>query len=265
MGVGLPQYQVQILIALGLLGVYVGWRGGMQRMAGFYDMPSATKHLAYGLILGAFSAIFIDQLFISTVASTGVVYVEFILLMFFIGLFQALLFHFLLTRKGVRILYAPPTSGWTMGLGMGAIQASYLMIRMADPQWPLWYSGFNLYMIGFGVWVTFFMPALEAIIGSWQGSSIVEKKPISVMWQAGIFRGFILILVLLGITTQPILLLILPPAALYGFSIAEKKWLPSALIPSVRQEYERTIRKSAERAKSKANRQLGELVSGSEE
>jgi hypothetical protein len=121
MGVSLPAYQVQLLIAIGLLGVYAGWRGGMQRMAGFYDMPSATKHLAYGLVLGAFSAIFIDQLFITTVASTGVVYFEFILLMFFIGLFQALLVHFVLTRKNVRMLRAPPTSGWTMGLGMGAI------------------------------------------------------------------------------------------------------------------------------------------------
>lgn len=265
MGVSLPAYQVQLLIAIGLLGVYAGWRGGMQRMAGFYDMPSATKHLAYGLVLGAFSAIFIDQLFITTVASTGVVYFEFILLMFFIGLFQALLVHFVLTRKNVRMLRAPPTSGWTMGLGMGAIQASYLMIRMADPLWPLLYSGFNLMMIGLGVWITLFMPALEGVIGSWQGSAIVDKKPISVMWQAGIFRGLILIVVLLGLTWQPIILLILPPASIYGFSKAEEKWLPSALIPSIRQEYNRTLRKAKIRATLRDNREQGERVSDSEE
>ncbi len=265
MAVGLPQYQVQILLAIGLLGVYAGWRGGMQRMAGFYDMPNATKHLAFGLVLGAFSGILIDGLFIEWVAELGAVPLESIGLMVFLGLLQALVFHFLLTREGVRLLRAPPTSGWTMGLGMGAIQASYLMIRMADPNWPGFVSGFNINMILVGILITISMPALEAILGSWQGSAVVEKKPLSVLWQAGLFRSFILIVVLLGITSQPILLITLPPAVLYGFSLAEEKWLPSALIPSVRQEYERTLRKAAKRAIVKENRQLGEIVFDSEE
>ncbi|MBO58003.1 MAG: hypothetical protein CMA77_03290 [Euryarchaeota archaeon] len=265
MGVGLPQYQVQILLAIGLIGVYAGWRGGMQRMAGFYDMPNATKHLAFGLVLGAFSGILIDGLFIEWVAELGAVPIESIGLMVFLGLLQALVFHFLLTREGVRLLRAPPTSGWTMGLGMGAIQASYLMIRMADPNWPGFVSGFNMNMIMVGILITICMPALEAILGSWQGSAVVEKKPLSVLWQAGLFRSFILIVVLLGITSQPILLIILPPAVLYGFSIAEEKWLPSALIPSVRQEYQRTLRKATKRAIQKENRELGEFVFDSEE
>ena len=95
MALDLPQYQVQILIALGTLGVYVGWRGGMQNMAGFYDMPNATKHLAFGIVLGAFSGILIDGLFISLVAETGAVLIETLGLMIFVGLAQSLLFHFL--------------------------------------------------------------------------------------------------------------------------------------------------------------------------
>ena len=163
------------------------------------------------------------------------------------------------------MLRAPPTSGWTMGLGMGALQASYLMIRMADPNWPGFVSGFDYKMILVGFWIAITMPALEAIIGSWQGAAVVEKKPLSVLWQAGLFRGFILIVVLLGITSQPILLIVLPPAVLYGFSKAEEKWLPSALIPSVRQEYNRTLRKASIRAILRDNREQGERVFDSEE
>jgi len=265
MGVGLPQYQVQMLLVIGLLGVYAGWRGGMQRMAGFYDMPNATKHLAFGIVLGALSGILIDGLFIEWVAELGAVPLESIGLMIFLGLLQALLFHFLLTRKSVRVLRAPPTSGWTMGLGMGALQASYLMIRMADPNWPGFVSGFDYKMVFVGLWIALTMPALEAIIGSWQGAAVVEKKPLSVLWQAGLFRGFILIVILLGITSQPILLIVLPPAVLYGFSKAEEKWLPSALIPSVRQEYDRTQRKASIRAAIRDNREQGMSVLESEE
>ena len=265
MGLDLPQYQVQVLIALGTIGVYVGWRGGMQNMAGFYDMPNATKHLAFGIVLGAFSGILIDGLFISLVAQTGVVLIETLGLMIFIGLAQSLIFHFLLSREKVRILLASPTSGWTMGLGMGALQASYLMLRMADPNWIGFVSGFNWKMILTGVWITITLPAIEATLGSWQGAAVVDKKPLTVMWQSGLYRGFVLIAVLVGITAQPILLLVLPVVAIYGFTIAEEKWLPSALIPSIRQEYYRTVRKSSERARLKEQRQHGDIVNDSEE
>ena len=265
MALDLPQYQVQILIALGTLGVYVGWRGGMQNMAGFYDMPNATKHLAFGIVLGAFSGILIDGLFISLVAQTGAVLIETLGLMIFVGLAQSLIFHFILSREKVRLLLASPTSGWTMGLGMGALQASYLMIRMADPNWIGFVSGFNWPMILTGVWITITLPAIEAALGSWQGAAVVDKKPLTVMWQSGLYRGFVLIAVLVGITAQPILLLVLPVVAIYGFSVAEEKWLPSALIPSIRQEYYRTVRKSSERARLKAERQHGDIVNESEE
>lgn len=265
MAVGIPQYQVQVLIALGTIGVYVGWRGGMQRMAGFYDMPSATKHLAWGIVLGAISGLLIDGLFISVTAEAGAVLIETLGLMIFLGLAQSLAFHYLLTRKPVRLLRAPPTSGWTLGLGMGALQASYLMIRMADPNWIGFVSGFNWQMIAVGVWITLTLPAIEGALGSWQGAAVTDKKPLTVMWQTGMFRGFLLIIVLLGITAQPVLLVTLPIIAHYGFTTAEEKWLPSSLIPSVRQEYDRTIRLAKTRANQKATRERGELFTDSEE
>jgi hypothetical protein len=228
-------------------------------------MPNATKHLAWGIVLGAISGLLIDGLFISLVAETGAVLIETLGLMIFLGLAQSLAFHFLLTRSGVRLLRAPPTSGWTLGLGMGALQSSYLMIRMVDPNWIGFVSGFNWQMIAVGLWITLTVPAIEGALGAWQGAAVTDKKPLSVMWQTGIFRGFLLVIVLLGVTAQPILLVMLPVFAFYGFSKAEEKWLPSALIPSVRQEYERTLRKASSRAQNKANRERGEKVFDSEE
>jgi hypothetical protein len=80
------------------------------------------------------------------------------------------------------------------------------------------------------------------------------------MWQSGLYRGFVLIIVLVGITAQPILLLVLPVIAIYGFATAEERWLPSALIPAIRQEYNRTLRKATERARHKSERERGARV-----
>jgi hypothetical protein len=55
------------------------------------------------------------------------------------------------------------------------------------------------------------------------------------------------------------------PAAIYGFSIAEKKWLPSALLPEIRQEFDRTARASSQRHQQKSERIRGEIVYGEDE
>lgn len=260
MAVDIPQMQMQLLIALGLLGVYAGWRGGMAKMAGFYDMPNATKHLGWGIVVGSASVYFIDGLFVQEVAYFRAVGVANLSLMFFLGLLQSLVIHFLLTRKGVRLLRAPPTSGWTLGLGMGAIISSYLMIRMASPGWPGFASGFTPLMIFVGLWITFTLPVGEAALGAWQGSAITTKKPLTVMWQAGIFRGLLLIVTLIGVTAQPVFLLSLPLAAYWGFTIAEEKWLPAALLPAIKQEYDRTLRMADRRRRERRERARGDVM-----
>jgi len=266
MALGIAQSTFQILTAIGMVGIFIGWRGGMQRMAGFYDMPSATKHLAFGIAIGSFTGWFIDNLFVQQVVATRFVLIDrTVVFMLLLGFAQSLLLHFILTRKGTLNARACATSGWTLGLGMGALQAVYLMIRMADPLWPGFVSGFNPKMLLFGFWLVIHLPALEAILTSWQGASIIEKRPWGVLWKSGVLRGFILIIATVGITSQPVLLIIMLPAAIYGFSIAEKKWLPSALLPEIRQEFDRTARASSQRHQQKSERIRGEIVYGEDE
>ena len=136
---------------------------------------------------------------------------------------------------------------------------------MASPGWPGYVSGFTPEMIAVGLWITITLPVGEAALGSWQGAAITLKKPLSVMWQTGIFRGLLLIITLLSVTAQPIFLLILPLAAYWGFTVAEEKWLPAALLPSIKQEYERTVRMSEKRRRQKREREKGEYVTHHED
>ena len=48
----IPLVQMQLAIAIGLLGVYIGWRGIIAKMTGFYDMAGAFKYLLYGIVSG---------------------------------------------------------------------------------------------------------------------------------------------------------------------------------------------------------------------
>ena len=47
-----PIAQQQIAFAIGLLGIYVGWRGIISKMTGFYDIANASKNLLYGIVVG---------------------------------------------------------------------------------------------------------------------------------------------------------------------------------------------------------------------
>ena len=56
----LPMVQMQLAFAIGLIGIYVGWRGTIARMTGFYDLSGAVKTLMFGLVAGVFAASAID-------------------------------------------------------------------------------------------------------------------------------------------------------------------------------------------------------------
>ena len=56
-----PLYQQQIAFAIGLLGVYAGWRGTISKMTGFFDLSSAAKNLLYGIVVGMIFAVIVDS------------------------------------------------------------------------------------------------------------------------------------------------------------------------------------------------------------
>ena len=55
-------WEMQVAFAIGLLGIYVGWRGTIAKMTGFYDLSGAVKTLLFGIISGGIAATAIDSL-----------------------------------------------------------------------------------------------------------------------------------------------------------------------------------------------------------
>ena len=60
--VPIAMWEMQLAFAIGLLGIYVGWRGTIARMTGFYDLSGAVKTLLFGLVAGVLAASVIDGL-----------------------------------------------------------------------------------------------------------------------------------------------------------------------------------------------------------
>ena len=58
----IAMWEMQIAFAIGLLGIYAGWRGTIAKMTGFYDLSGAVKTLLYGIVSGVLAASAIDAL-----------------------------------------------------------------------------------------------------------------------------------------------------------------------------------------------------------
>ena len=98
---GIPLWQLQVVTSIGIIGVWIGWKGGMARRIGFYDLPTATRLLLYGFFAGALYQFLAASMVLDPIwAGTGLPIVE----GFLLSLTFSLLTMFLLTRQGVRQL-----------------------------------------------------------------------------------------------------------------------------------------------------------------
>lgn len=123
----------QIAIILPLVGMSFGWKGVMTKYAGFYDTQTAWNQVFWGLLLGAMYGLLASS-FILEPALAGayngiegefnIFNVVIIVLLVSIGA------HFMLIRKKVRHHHSQPTSGWALGLSLGAMVAMFFVARM---------------------------------------------------------------------------------------------------------------------------------------
>ena len=239
--IGIPLWQLQVATSIGLIGVWIGWRGGMSKMVGFYDLPTATRLLLYGFFVGAVyqaasSSLVLDPLW----TNLGFPLLELLLL----SLCLSLLTMFLLTREGVRQLNGQPTAGWTFGLGLGSMLVVLLIYRLISTT----YAGVGFIVTGFGIPTLFFgvvlaalVPWSMAIIGSWQGWNALEGRRFKPAFKAMLLHSMLLVIIAFGLT-YPITLLILPASIIWGQSTADRIWLPSGLSPRMKQEWTRLQR-----------------------
>ena len=83
------------------------------------------------------------------------------------------------------------------------------------------------------------------------------------IWKAALARGLLLFLLAYGVLNLPMLLMLVP-AVLLGQMRADDEWLPLALLPALRQEYERVRRKGGKRLRQRRERERGVPVSEEE-
>ncbi|MDA0716142.1 MAG: hypothetical protein O3A74_06255 [archaeon] len=123
----------QIAIILPLIGMSFGWKGVMTKYAGFYDTQTAWNQVFWGLLLGAMYGLLSNSYILEpALAGTynGIEGQFNVFNVVIIVLLVSLSTHFMLIRKKVRHHNSQPTSGWALGLSLGAMVAMFFVARM---------------------------------------------------------------------------------------------------------------------------------------
>ncbi|MBJ03788.1 MAG: hypothetical protein CMB65_03740 [Euryarchaeota archaeon] len=236
---GIPLWQLQVATSIGILGVWIGWRGGMSKMIGFYDLPTATRLLLYGFFGGALYQFFASSMVLDPIwTGTGLPIIEGLLL----TLSFSLLTMFLLTRQGVRQLNGQPTAGWTFGLGAGSMLVVLLIYRLITTTGAGFLtSGFGFPSLFFGIVLATIVPWSMALIASWQGWNALEGRRFKPAFKAMMLHTTLLFTLAIGLN-YPWFLPIIPALIFFGQKRADEVWLISGLSPRMKQEWNRLQR-----------------------
>ena len=239
----IPLWQLQVATSIGIIGVWIGWRGGMSKMVGFYDLPTATRLLLYGFFAGAIyqtlcSILVLDPLWL------GTPFIPTLFSALLLSLTLSLLTMFMLTREGVRRLKGQPTAGWTFGLSIGSMLVVRLIYRLFEATSEgvgFIVSGFGWQSLLFGFLLAAIVPWSIAIISSWQGWHALEGRRFKPAFKAMLLHTMLLVIIAFGVV-WPFTLLMLPPAIMWGQKQADTVWLQAGLSPRMKQEWTRLQR-----------------------
>ena len=168
-------WEMQLAFAIGLLGVYAGWRGTIARMTGFYDLSGAFKSLLFGLVAGVLIASLIDSLILEPIRLQSVNIISVSIIALFIGMAESAFALFLLGRPRTVGLRASAPYGWTLGLGFGAMRSAHLNVRLFDPEVWVGTTGFEAFH-RFSIVLTLTTCIGHASVASWQGSKIIQHE-----------------------------------------------------------------------------------------
>ena len=249
----IEMWEMQAAFAIGLLGIYFGWRGSLAKMTGFYDLSGAVKTLLFGILSGVLAASAIDVLILSEVRAEAQNIISLSAIALVIALAESSFTLFVLGRSRTVGLRACAPYGWTLGLGFGAMRSAHLNVRLFDP--VVWDgTGFNVQNIAFACILTIVICLGHASIATWQGSRIIENSRFRPLIYGSIARSALILATVLAVFFPPTLVLVAPIVAWAWFP-AQESWLPSGLTPAARQAYRRTIRQ-ADINKSRADSRI---------
>ena len=257
-------WQTQVAFAIGILGVYAGWKGTISKMTGFYDLAGAVKHLVYGLVSGMLLAICVDRIILSSVILAYLNIVTASMFAILIGAAEAAFVMFLLARPRVASLRASPPYGWALGLGIGSMQASYLIYRLFDKQLQYSeYSGVNVVSLILAFAIALVSCLGHALPASWQGSRILESSRVRPFIISAIARGALTMCLILSLFV-PLTLLLAAPAIVLVWRPAQTSWLPSGMTPAAKQAFRRTTRQSQKHRMASDERIRGQVFDSEE-
>lgn len=262
----IPLVQMQIAFAIGLLGVYIGWRGIIAKMTGFYDMAGAFKYLLFGIVSGMVFAVASDEMILQFAvieAKLNIIYAFIVCLI--IGASESALVMFLLGRPKVVSLRASTPYGWTLGLGMGAMFTSVLIVRLFDPALPgSDFSGFDIIAIVIALSLAVIACLGNALLSTYQGVGVLTSTRLKTFYVSTFSRG-ILILGCIFILWQPLIIIFFSTLIFYYWPTAQKEWLPLGMTPAASQAFRRTMRQDEKIRLAADNRVRGERVESIED
>ena len=256
----IPLVQMQLAFAIGLLGVYIGWRGIIAKMTGFYDMAGAFKYLLFGIVSGMVFAVASDEMILQfgVIDSQLNIFTAFFVSLL-IGASESALVLFLLGRPKIVALRASTPYGWTLGLGMGAMFTSVLIVRLFDPQLTSDFSGFSIISILISLSLAVIACIGNAEISTFQGVGVLNSRRFKTFYLSAIARG-ILILGLVLTLWYPLIILFLAPVLFYFWPIAQNKWLLLGMTPAASQAFRRTVRQDQKIRIAAENRIRGKKI-----
>ena len=259
----IDMWEMQLAFAIGLLGIYAGWRGTIAKMTGFYDLSGAVKTLLFGILAGVLAASAIDNMILVNIRSSSQNILALSAVAIVIALAESSFALLVLGRSRTVGLRASAPYGWTLGLGFGAMRSSHLNVRLFDDSTWGGVTGFEFQNILLAFIITITTCIGHASIATWQGSKIVENVRIRTLPTSTVLRATLMMASVMAIFYPPTIALILP-IVVWSWFPAHESWLPSGLTPAAKQAFRRTIRQSENIKSMSESRIRGKLLESEE-
>jgi len=161
-------------------------------------------------------------------------------------------------------LRASPPFGWALGLGIGSMQASYLIYRLFDEQLQYSeYSGINAVSVTMAFTIALVSCLGHALPTSWQGARILESSRVRPFIISAVVRGALTMCLVLALF-MPLMVLLTVPAIALAWGPAQTSWLPSGMTPDAKQAFRRTTRQSQRHRRASEERIRGQALDSEE-
>ncbi|EHR76690.1 MAG: hypothetical protein MG2_1102 [uncultured Candidatus Poseidoniales archaeon] len=226
-----------------LIGMTLGWRGVMTKYSGFYDLPTAWSNVFWGILLGGIYAStshnFILLPYLKFVADDASAVVNPINLLF-LCLAASVGAHMLLRRERVRSGSSQPTSGWALGLAVGAMVGMVHLYRVFEIQDSLLDPTLWVTVAAFSI----FAPRTEALICCFHGQLMLQGRRWGAVLRSTFWRCAYLVMFAYAVINPLAWIFIIPFAMLVNKKAEEWIWdsIPSEGKKRLRKMWARQIR-----------------------